>query len=130
MYNVENNYEEEYDDSELLHILLDMLENTSATPEDQESRTNSPSKKKTHVRQMRPTTSVKKICGALHLPFDASLQQMKFQMENRCIFNQPISNVAKQFSVSESSLKRLCRKMNIERWPYRKMISKGKQKES
>lgn len=37
------------------------------------------------------------------------------------LFSEPISIAAKELGVSESHLKRQCRKMGIKRWPQRKL---------
>jgi len=88
--------------------------------QDAHSRTSSPTKKT--VKKNSNDTSYTKICSQLSLPSHASFQHIKDNMEKNGLFFLPIRQAAKKLSVSESSLKRLCRKMNISRWPYRKIL--------
>lgn len=88
--------------------------------QDAHSRTSSPTKKT--VKNNSNNTSFTKIYSQLSLPRHASFQHIKDKMDVNGLFFLPIRQAAKQLSVSESSLKRLCRKMNISRWPYRKIL--------
>lgn len=38
------------------------------------------------------------------------------------LFNLPMKQAAKQLGVSESSLRNICRKFGVDRWPYRKVL--------
>jgi hypothetical protein len=122
----------EYDDK-LFRILLSIVDKSvhgddpsSSSPsrllqpdQDAHSRTSSPTKKSVN----NSNDSFTKICFKLSLPQDADFQHVKDKMEIDGLFFLPIRQVASILSVSESSLKRLCRKMNITRWPYRKKKS-------
>jgi hypothetical protein len=88
--------------------------------QDAHSRTTSPTKKT--VKKNSNDTSFTKICSQLSLPRHASFKHIKDKLEVNGLFFLPIRQAAKKLSVSESSLKRLCRKMNISRWPYRKIL--------
>jgi hypothetical protein len=118
-------------DDELFRVLLNIFDKSvhgddpsSSSPsrllqpyqEDAHSRTSSPAKKSVK----NSNDSFTKICSKLSLPRDTAFQHVKDKMEIDGLFSLPIRQVASILSVSESSLKRLCRKMNITRWPYRK----------
>ena len=116
-------------DDELFRVLLSIVDSdhgvhgddATSSPtkttlnQDAQSRTTSPKKNSND-------TSFTKICSQLSLPRHASFQHIKDKLEVNGLFFLPIRQAAKKLSVSESSLKRLCRKMNISRWPYRKIL--------
>lgn len=121
-------------DDELFRVLLSIVDSDHGVHGDYTSSPSCPSRplqpdQDAHSRTTSPTkktvkndTSFTKICSQLSLPRHASFQHIKDKMETNGLFSLPIRQAAKKLSVSESSLKRLCRKMNISRWPYRKIL--------
>jgi hypothetical protein len=123
-------------DDELFRVLLSIVDSDHGVHGDDANSLSCPSRllqhdQDAHSRTSSPTRksvinskdSFTKICTKLSLPQDADFQHVKDKMEIDGLFFLPIRQVATILSVSESSLKRLCRKMNITRWPYRKKKS-------
>lgn len=72
------------------------------------------------------SSSVHKLCNYLEISSTSSISKIKLTMFERRIFHCNISDVAIWLDMSVSSLKRICRMMDIKRWPARKFKALSK----
>lgn len=114
-------------DEEALSLLLLLKSNSAPSAEPTSSTIASASDSDAEVAELNVRASEERDSGAEGPPSGEGRQLTllkTFTMEKlRRYFHLPINEVAKQLGVCTTVLKKICRRNNIRRWPYRQIRS-------
>jgi hypothetical protein len=105
---------QEYDAAVLPSAEISHLARSRATP------TKAKGKKKTTKTHASKT---RKIRGNMADDDEEELDEAEFRKKVQSVFHLPIADAATTLGLGVTVLKKRCRRINIPRWPYRKLAS-------